>query len=108
MDRSSVLKGLGFTTGLALAGNALELHGLSSEAAAPAVLRVAQRQPPQPAGSHGYPAPPPLNSSTSACGHCEVMIAASYPTARLGCCTPRRGHEVSMFSPRVRVQCTRL
>lgn len=32
MNRRSVLKGLGFTTGLALTGNALELKGLSADA----------------------------------------------------------------------------
>ena len=32
MNRRTVLKGLGVTTGLALAGNALELKGLSSSA----------------------------------------------------------------------------
>lgn len=32
MDRRSVLKGLGFTTGFALTGNALEFKGLYSKA----------------------------------------------------------------------------
>lgn len=40
--------------------------------------------------SHSSPAHTTLNSSTSARGDYQVMIAGSYPTSRFDCASPRR------------------